>query len=190
MIGIITLFDEPFREIAEQTLPNKQAYGEKHAYPLIIESALRDSSRPASWSKVLAILSHLPRYDWLFWSDTDALFANDEIKLESFADEDFDLILPTDFGGRINCSHFLIRNCEWSIQFLTDVYLQDQFINHRFWEQAAIMHLMDGHKDHIKTLDDSVMKSGYAYYKPGDFTVHFGGGNKLDKMKDWKEKYG
>ena len=40
------------------------------------------ASRPASWSKILAVLSALDAYDWVMWVDADILITNTSMPLE------------------------------------------------------------------------------------------------------------
>lgn len=58
-----------FEGVMELVTPNKKAYVAKHGYEFIDASVLLDPIRPPSWSKVLAVKEHLPKYDWVFWND-------------------------------------------------------------------------------------------------------------------------
>lgn len=58
-----------FEGVMELVTPNKKAYVAKHGYEFIDASDLLDPIRPPSWSKVLAVKEHLPKYDWVFWND-------------------------------------------------------------------------------------------------------------------------
>ncbi len=58
-----------------------------------------DPLRPASWSKVLLILRHLHKYEWVLWMDADAVIVRPERKLEEIADADADVIWRVDENG-------------------------------------------------------------------------------------------
>ncbi len=49
--------------------PNKERYVKLHGYDFIDASDMVNMQRPPSWSKILAVKSHLPQYDWVFWND-------------------------------------------------------------------------------------------------------------------------
>lgn len=58
-----------FEGLAELVTPNKLSYTKRHGYQFIDASDLLDKNRPPSWSKIVAVRTHLPHYDWVFWND-------------------------------------------------------------------------------------------------------------------------
>eukprot|EP01018_Ginkgo_biloba_P011810 Gb_29537 [translate_table: standard] len=89
-IGMVTLSDESgtipdrsFDGLIKLVEPNKQSYARKHGYYFIDASNVLDKRRPPSWSKILALRTHLPHYDWVFWNDADSLVTNPDIALEN-----------------------------------------------------------------------------------------------------------
>lgn len=58
-----------FRGVMEAVRGNKRAYAERMGYDFFDARNLVDPSRPPSWSKILAVRSQLPYYDWVFWND-------------------------------------------------------------------------------------------------------------------------
>eukprot|EP00198_Chlamydomonas_reinhardtii_P012687 XP_001702024.1 predicted protein [Chlamydomonas reinhardtii] len=71
-----------FSGLLDITGPNKQQYAALHGYRYVDASDLLDRSRPASWSKILAVLSVLDSCDWVFWVDADTLITNMSTPLE------------------------------------------------------------------------------------------------------------
>lgn len=204
-IGILTLHDRAFESVAKRTLPNKILYARRQGYSLLVERDLSDPTRNASWNKIPAIRRHLTHFDWIFWSDVDSLFTNFEIRLEGLIDLTRDLVFPSDSGKeggfpgnnpgqpRINASHFLIRSSPWSQEFLDHVYQRTEFLDHKWWEQKAMMHVLETEPEHrrrVRTLPDRVMKSNPQNYQPGDFVVHFGGKNKVARLDAFLEENG
>lgn len=55
---------------------NKQAYATKWGYDFIDARSCIDRSRPASWSKIPSVRSHLHGYDWVFWNDAVSRYFN------------------------------------------------------------------------------------------------------------------
>lgn len=188
-ILVLTLADSNFSDVADISMPNKIMYSSIHRYHFIQEFELLDKTRSASWNKILFLQEHLPNYDWIWWTDADSLVMNMEIRLENIIDEDDDdicapdMIITEDYNG-LNAGQFLIRNCDWSIEFLKRVYNEDQFINHHWWEQAAIQTVLsnDSYANlHLEVTHQSVMNSivhsnpELTSYEPGDFIAHFAG---------------
>jgi hypothetical protein len=118
-----------FDEVARYTLPNHYAYGKKHGYTVIDQSKLLDTTRPPAWSKIRAVQAMLTSYkcEWVLWLDADIVIMNSSIPLESILPQQdlnenqaIDLIVTTDRRFTANSGAWLIRNSEWSKQFLMD----------------------------------------------------------------------
>lgn len=199
-IAIVSLYDQGYKHIGQYSDENKKKYAEKHGYDVFIYHNALDATRPAAWSKILAIQKHLKDYDWIYWSDADSLIMNTDIKLESFIDDNVDLIISKEcYHGFLNTGSFLIKNTGWSHILLKRIYDQSQFINHSLWEQKALAYLLQVDKTilaHLKIVEQRVLNSNYGYtnaircwYKKGDFIVHFFGPCDKEKfMKEWSKK--
>ncbi|KAI5059375.1 hypothetical protein GOP47_0025694 [Adiantum capillus-veneris] len=116
--------------------PNKAKYAQLHGYTFINASDTLDNSRPPSWSKILAVRKHLPKFDWVFWNDVDSLVINPEISLEDIVASVVgsrdnsgipDLIITKDVTG-VNAGMFFFRNTEWSMHFLELWWNQTSFV--------------------------------------------------------------
>jgi hypothetical protein len=83
-IGIVTLYDEAYREFGAVTASLKRDYCQKHGYDFIEDDSKTDMTRHLAWSKIPAILEYLPKYDYLVWMDADTLIMNPEKRLEEF----------------------------------------------------------------------------------------------------------
>ncbi|KAH7306681.1 hypothetical protein KP509_22G025000 [Ceratopteris richardii] len=75
-IALVTCTDEgmkipgrSFEGLINLVAPNKIKYAKRHGYTFIDASDIIDRSRPPSWSKILAVRKHLPKFDWIFWND-------------------------------------------------------------------------------------------------------------------------
>lgn len=146
-----------FTGLLELTRPNKEAYAKVHGYHYIDGSDLMDASRPASWSKLLAVLHHLPNYDWVFWIDADTVITNATIPMEWFipAGERLDFIATLDSTG-INAGVWLVRSSAWATSFLQ-----------RWWDSKEFVRAMgdtksgdnDALKHIIATMDELELAS-------------------------------
>ncbi len=175
---------------------NKRLYCDSRGYSFMCERDGFDLSRPPSWSKILFCQRHLPDCNWLFWSDADALVTNFDVRLESFLDEKYDLIITRDANG-LNAGHFFIRNTPWSFDFLREVWGGgwdvDGSYDHNYWEQGAIQELYrrEVWGSRVKVLHNKAFNSyherGHGWpdsnsrWEDGDFIAHFPGGSVTDK---------
>lgn len=125
-----TLRCRNFDNVAKLTFPNLKAYAERHGYTFVDYSAHIDTSRPPAWSKILAVQSLLDgdTCDWVFWIDADIVVMNSTIAVESFLPvndrnhredvESIDMLITFDRKFTGNSGAWLIRNTDWSKQFL------------------------------------------------------------------------
>lgn len=108
-----------------------QEYCNKHGYTYVVEKdgdkiykAIED--RHPTWYKSLMALEVFEKEnpDWILFLDADAIISNLEQKIEDFIDENYNLILSDDVGHHsdYNAGVFLIKNCDWSKEFLNTWY--------------------------------------------------------------------
>eukprot|EP00977_Amphora_coffeiformis_P022855 scaffold11639_cov172-Amphora_coffeaeformis.AAC.32 len=121
-----------FNSLLDMTWPNKEAYARKHGYYLFDESDSLDTTRPPSWSKIKAAQRLLTEEncDWVFWLDADTVVMNSAKTIESFlpADKTKDLLITGQKGGSYNAGAWLIRNSEWSREFLNHWWNMKEFV--------------------------------------------------------------
>ena len=141
-----------FDNIMEMTIPNKQSYCDKHGYHLYDESTRSlDTSRPPSWSKIRAALQMMnrnnnnnnetettttttgtePKCEWIFWLDADTVIMNSMKRVEDFLplrNSTVNLIFTEQKGPSWNAGAWLIRNNEWSYEFLKTWWNMKEFV--------------------------------------------------------------
>lgn len=203
-IAVISLYDKPYESIGKYGHLNKQKYCLKHDYDFFLYTDKLDNKRKTQWSKIIAIQNHLRSYDWIFWSDADALIMNENIKLESLIDENYNIIITRDCN-HINTGNFFIKNCAWSERFLKATY-DPIYTTHPAWnDNWAFMQLYDKHpefKQLIKEVKQRTMNSYLccstkdidAIYQVGDFILHIvsgchmGAAEKSKTIQEWYNK--
>ncbi|KMZ70351.1 hypothetical protein ZOSMA_1G03330 [Zostera marina] len=135
---------------------NKQAYATKWGYDFIDARSCIDRSRPASWSKIPSVRSHLHGYDWVFWNDADSVVTNPNIRLERILqhatvmnsntnEQNPDLIITEDVNG-VNAGMFFLRRSKWSEGFLDTWWNMSSFIlrgSKKSGDNAALIHLIN-----------------------------------------------
>jgi hypothetical protein len=159
-IALISLGTKNIADIRDIGFSNKKQYCNKYGYDFIGYDAVLDTSRPASWSKILAIQEHIDKYDWIMWIDADAAIINNNIKVEDIVDNNFELLLSKD-EVNINMGVFFLKSCAWSKFFLNVVYSLDRYVDDTFWEQAAVISLLpnNGYIKHFKFINKCIINS-------------------------------
>lgn len=116
-ICVVTLLigDLSYKETAKN---NHQTYCDLHDYTYVcVEEKLNDFH--PMWMKPDLLLHYLEKgYDHVLWMDGDSFFINMNTKLEKFTDKEVDFIGTGDMNDIVNTGHVLLRNSEWSKQFL------------------------------------------------------------------------
>ena len=151
-LAVVSLYTgDSFAELARIAEPGWRSYCRRFWYDFHLFCERIDRRRPPSWSKVLAVLGVLPAYDWVFWVDTDVLVWKPWIDLERFvADCDREKMVFQQDGYGLSCGAFFARNDPAVHRFLGKVYDQTQFVDHPWWEQAALRHLAGDDCDLIR----------------------------------------
>ena len=187
---------EDYRRLMEPCIASHRAYCAFHDYEYIYETRQLDLRRPPAWSKVRLMQRILEedKPDILAWLDADTIITNNQIEISSvmaLVDEDKDLLLSRD-RNNLNTGVMFARGTEWTRNFLKRVYRQRRFINHRWWEQMAIIHLFTKKKKVREKI--AVLGASHQYLlnaTPGcwtetSFLVHFAGArNKESSVAEW-----
>lgn len=164
---------------------SKRDYCQKHGYDFIFCEAQVDPSRSIYWSKLLLALQVLETdaYQWIVWLDADTIIMNQDIPLEDIIDKNVNFSIGKDWNG-INSGVFYLRSCEWSRQFLTDVYSRTDCLSHHWPEQIAMAREIEENPEYgplVKIVPQRLFNS-YPHetssslastYQPGDFLIHF-----------------
>ncbi|KAL9659891.1 hypothetical protein QQ045_024701 [Rhodiola kirilowii] len=108
---------------------NKVDYCRIHGYDLFYNNVLLHPEMSSFWAKLpvvrAAMLAH-PETEWIWWVDSDALFTDMEFKVPfkkyegyNFVVHGWDhLVYENRSWTSLNAGIFLIRNCQWSIDFM------------------------------------------------------------------------
>ncbi|KAI9259615.1 galactosyl transferase GMA12/MNN10 family-domain-containing protein [Phascolomyces articulosus] len=174
---------------------NKRKFAIRHGHSFVARSAefAQQRGRKTVWGKIDAIEKVLPKYDWIFWMDMDAVIFNQEHSLyellddlrerypggtEAF-DKNVDFIVsrpPRD--PMLNAGVFFMRNSPWSMEFLREVQNNVPWYNKgSAYEQGAMAEIIENpkHKDNVYQLypDVHTFNTFPKFYQPGDFIVHY-----------------
>lgn len=190
----------------------KQLYAKKHGYDFIIASEPINTcfERPAHrklephWNKIALIAKYLESYDWIFWTDADSAILNFDIKLESFLDDDFDLIVCTESSQRgppvpyfvgFNSGQMFFKNSELSKEILLTSWEMQDICVPSWYEQAALNDAcrIGDRKSHVKTHPAADFNASITQFQEGDFIIHYyaiHGDRLYNCFKNLEKKYG
>jgi hypothetical protein len=181
-------------------LQSKVAYAEKHGYTYIQGGEeVWDRKKPIAWSKIpflLDICKRLPEGTLIWQSDADVFITNTDLKFEEHVlpllPEHKHLMLTIDACGHINSGNMVFRNTAWARDFWARVYEQTQFTYHIWWENAAIIHLLNSVPEDNAMIEvtphhkifNAYLRGipGQPLWEQGDFLVHFAGVYNAEQM--------
>jgi galactosyl transferase GMA12/MNN10 family len=137
----------PYRDLLNISAVTYRGYAARHGYDVELRTELPAPERPAPWSKVRLVQSLLDDYEEVFWIDADAIFVDisEDIARHVKPGKDLYLVEHIWEGGRLrgpNFGVFLIRSTPWSRKLLDDIWASEQFIDHMWWENAALYEML------------------------------------------------
>ena len=192
---------------------NHHEYSNKHGYSYIKEIVKNDdySNWHPTWIKIDVLKKYLPLYDYVVWIDADAVFVNQDIKIEDLINDGVDLVIPKLEMDRVSgnmwthtTTGFMIwKNSEWSNNMLNTLWSEpkdyrftffheqsrlDELIYDKFTVQGG-ENILNKNIDDIETPIklDNIMILPYSYHRyweDGEIKyVYHAGGNTVTKLE-------
>lgn len=188
-IAMVTMVTPAVAEL-EPSIPNKQDYCAAQGHALVVGREVLDATRHPVWTKMHLLKRHLPDYDWLFWSDADAVVTDFGRSLGGVLQQarslgEADLYVAKDRFG-MNFGHFFLRNCPGSFRLIDLALARTDTLAHTWQEQEAVVRILRETPDVLRVayvpqrLFNSYpaeMNCGAAW-RPGDFICHCPGEGK------------
>jgi len=159
-IGIITSYTNHIRwdnygkcDYGDFASLNHHEYANKHGYSYIKKIVSNDDYQNwhPTWIKIDVIKTYLSIFDYLVWIDADAVFVNQEIRIEDLIEESVDLVIPKMELDKINgnvwthtTTGFMIwKNSKWSHNILNTLWNEpNQYRFEFFHEQSKLDELI------------------------------------------------
>ena len=191
-IALLDAHDVNYDYIGAISDPNRVEYCNRHNIDFIRYrfDKLEPEGRQPNWGRFQGLITHLPNYDWIFYLDTDAIITNMDIDIRDCIDESYDMIAgPLPHEGHLSTGGFLIKNSQWSMDFMADLWSQTQFIDNayfgtlsggdgKYFEQSSFHYLYDTKEDyrkHIKVVERKAFASTLFDHQPDHLLVHLPG---------------
>ncbi len=176
-IAVVSAFTPDYAPWAERFAESKADYCRRHGYTFKLHRDGFDASRPAAWSKLLFVDWVLHDHDWVVWMDADVEIKNPAIMLEHYLDTDKNLVITSDVAGP-NSGVFALRACQWSLDFLDELWNFNDNVTHRWWENRGFHALVPKYPNHCLVLPQKGLNSYPDCYSEGDFLLHYAGDHK------------
>jgi len=125
-----------------------ETYAALHGYDLRLSTQLLDQGRPPAWSKIALVRQLLEDYEEVLWVDADAIFLDISKDIAELIRPDKDLYLvehlweADETWRSANTGVFLVRSTPWARRFLDRVWAAEQYVDHPWWENAAVLDLL------------------------------------------------
>jgi hypothetical protein len=122
-------------------------YARRHSYELCLSNTLLADDRPAPWSKIKLIQTLLREHDIVLWIDADAAVCDASIDIATLLDR-HDLMglvahaTPEGVDRIPNSGVWLLKRHPQTHSFLQNVWECTQYLDHKWWENAAVLELL------------------------------------------------
>jgi hypothetical protein len=138
----------PYADLLAVSSITFEAYAARHGYDLRLETEVVAPERPPAWSKIALVRELLDGYDEVLWIDADAIFLDISKDIAELVRPGKDLYLvehlyeQDDSWRSANTGVFLVRSTRWARRFLDRVWAAEQYVDHAWWENAAVLDLL------------------------------------------------
>lgn len=135
-----------YGEIAAITYPLMEKYAAIHGCDFTAQPLVQRASRAASWLKLERIASCLVDCDEVLWLDADVVIADSSQSIfQSFTPGSLQAVADVTATPErhLNFGVWLLRRP--MLPYLVAAAMSDEFTNHGWWEQAAMIHLTKLH---------------------------------------------
>ena len=143
--AICTIASGPHRALYDVTGPALERYARRYGYEFVAVHGRVAPSRPAAWDKIPLLHDLCEVHDLVVWVDTDALVVDaDRDIADDLAANCFLALVEHHLGEeRIpNSGVMVLRGDRSALRFLDDVWKTDSYTHHKWWENAAILHVL------------------------------------------------
>lgn len=126
-------------ELLEIAMPSFVEFADRHGYEIMRFYA--EPERPASWMKIPALQAALAEHDEALWVDADVVITDtqDDFPIGDIAWQSM-AVHHTSDGEVPNLGVWRVR--QRMLPFLAEIWGMEQYVNHFWWEQRAMLDLL------------------------------------------------
>lgn len=144
--ALCTIATGPHIHLFELARPGFELFSAANGYELVVvHDEMISAGRAPSWGKVVLLRELLEVYERVAWVDTDVVIVDptSDICVGLNRRKPLRLVFHHYDGLEVpNAGVFAIKSCWWSKRFLTKLWNAERFIDHKWWENAAIIELL------------------------------------------------
>jgi hypothetical protein len=144
--ALCTIATGAHRELFEVARPSFEAFAALHGYELIVCTDPEVSAgRAPSWGKVPLLTATLATHDRAVWVDTDAVIVDPsrDIFAAVTRRRPLGLVVHHYAGLEVpNAGVLAVRRSRWVIGLLRRLWNADRFVDHKWWENAALLEVL------------------------------------------------
>jgi len=157
-LKIITSHDENYNEVGGITTKTMSKYADKFDLSFKFLK-MPKTGRVHTWNKIISIKEEIQKKenDFIMWVDADAFFPNDAENILTVIEKEYEIYLSSHYcsvfkgskykntiltTNRINCGVMIFKVSDFCSEFLEKVWAKEEYIDHFWYEQAAIMDLI------------------------------------------------
>ncbi len=143
--AVCTIATGPHVDLYEIARPGLEAFCRFHGHDLVAVQHDVSGGRPTSWGKLPLLRELLEVYDLVAWVDADAIIVdprgdifehvNHRISMRVVVHRYDGLEIP-------NLGVMAFASTAWSKRFLSRLWNSEEFIDHKWWENAAALRLL------------------------------------------------
>ena len=193
-LAIVTTVSGKFMGLRDAIFENRRMYAGIHGYePVNVEGRVYATHNP-SWDKMMMARAILPHYDWVFWTDADAIITKFDTDLERFLTDGHNIILSKaamQSHNQGNCGMVFLRNCAWTIDFLDKMVVAGKSSKGcGTWEQSEFHRMLEvnpGLKEHIRF--DTIGAFNHLFWIDHEmgFITHYAGIKWATRVAEMKK---
>jgi hypothetical protein len=135
-------------QLLAEAAPTTLAYARRHGWDVVFSNEDLSEARPTSWAKLKLVGELMDVYDFVFWIDADAIIVDLERDILAEVDDTADVWFARhpqngDLDASVlNAGVFLARSSAFTRALFAEIWRSEQFIDHNWWENAALLHLL------------------------------------------------
>lgn len=127
-------------KLLEIALPTFKRFADKHGYDFLVGD--KQCDRPPAWNKIPLLATALKAYESVLWFDADLVIVDDSEDIPAVPPEySHAMVRHFESGSEVpNSGMWFLRPA--CLPLLESLWSLEVFMNHGWWEQAALLTLM------------------------------------------------
>jgi hypothetical protein len=164
--AIVSLGCGPQEQLLRVAARTFRPYADRYGYDLHLHTEPVDRSRPIPWSKVPILRDLLARHEVVVWLDADLMILDGRRDIADDLPADRLMAMVehhTKEGQMPNSGVWVLRGGDEAIALMDEIWAQEDLVDHRWWENAAICRLLGYSLDPVGPESPTVLTARTAW---------------------------